>query len=622
MKLKPKSYLLKSEEPMDSLKRRHYLDGSKEMDLLYRARSSWDALSVLRAKRERLMRFTYGEQYLDRIEVDGVQMSEGSYWETQGVTPKKNNMIRKMVRSVIGVYKNQGMDYSAVAIDKEEQTVAEMMTVTLQANRELNRMEELELRLIEEFLISGMAYSRESWGWRKGRKDTWTDIVNPNYIFFDGVMQDPRHWDCDIIGQLHDMRLPDLLSKFATSEADYRAISDVYKNARDINFMSSYYEQIYSHGRDGAADFFIPADISMCRVIEVWNKEQKPRYRCHDVMKAEYYVIEEDEIAVIEEENKKRLEQGVAQGMPKAEIPFIEVEWFIDTYWYYRFLTPLGDVLQEGETPFNHGEHPFTLKIYPFIDGKPHSLVEDAVDQQKFINELITLYMLMAKHSAKGLLMFPEQSLGDMAPEDIANEYAKVNGMIVYEAKAGVPLPQQLSANVSNFNISELLKIEMGMFEEVTGVYGALQGKTPGSGTAASLYAQQAQNASNTLVDILTSFSNFMKEAMYKKMMNIDQYYTDERIINVAGARYGGIKKWEPTLTNDVTFDIMVSEGMSSPQYKQVMNATYLDMFKMQVIDREQLLKFGDFPNGEALLQDIQLKMQQMNEQQEQQGVV
>lgn len=607
---------------MDSLKRSHYLDGSKEMDLLYRARASWDALSVLRAKRERLMRFTYGEQYLDRVEVDGVQMSEGSYWETQGVTPKKNNMIRKMVRSVIGVYKNQGMDYSAVAIDKEEQTVAEMMTVTLQANRELNRMEELELRLIEEFLISGMAYSRESWGWRKGRKDTWTDIVNPNYIFFDGVMQDPRHWDCDIIGQLHDMRLPDLLSKFATSEADYRAISDVYKNARDINFMSSYYEQIYSHGRDGASDFFIPADISMCRVIEVWNKEQKPRYRCHDVMKAEYYVIEEDEIAVIEEENKKRLEQGVAQGMPKAEIPFIEVEWFIDTYWYYRFLTPLGDVLQEGETPFNHGEHPFTLKIYPFIDGKPHSLVEDAVDQQKFINELITLYMLMARHSAKGLLMFPEQSLGDMAPEDIANEYAKVNGMIVYEAKAGVPLPQQLSANVSNFNISELLKIEMGMFEEVTGVYGALQGKTPGSGTAASLYAQQAQNASNTLVDILTSFSNFMKEAMYKKMMNIDQYYTDERIINVAGARYGGIKKWEPTLTADVTFDIMVSEGMSSPQYKQVMNATYLDMFKMQVIDREQLLKFGDFPNGEALLQDIQIKMQQMNEQQQQQGVV
>ena len=34
---------------------------------------------------------------------------------------------------------------------------------------------------------------------------------------------------------------------------------------------------------------------------------------------------------------------------------------------------------------------------------------------------------------------------------------------------------------MSQTSISQsLLKIEMGMFEEVTGVYGALQGKTPG----------------------------------------------------------------------------------------------------------------------------------------------
>jgi hypothetical protein len=260
------------------------------------------------------------------------------------------------------------------------------------------------------------------------------------------------------------------------------------------------------------------------------------------------------------------------------------------------------------------------MKIYPFIDGKPHSLVEDSIDQQKFINELITLYVLMAKHSAKGLTIVDEKMIPDgMSPEDFSDQFARVNGLIITKMKPGVQLPQQLSTNVSNFNVSELLKLEMGMFEEVTGVTGALQGKTPASGTAAAMYAQQVQNASNTLVDVLFTFSNFLKEAMSKKMCNINQYYTDEQVVMVAGSRYGGIKKFMPNLTKDVTFDLMVNEGMSNPQYKQAINAMYLDMFKMQVIDREQLLKFGDFPNGDAILQDIQLKADEINHQAEQQ---
>ena len=73
-----------------------------------------------------------------------------------------------------------------------------------------------------------------------------------------------------------------------------------------------------------------------------------------------------------------------------------------------------------------------------------------------------------------------------------------------------------------------------------------------------------------------------------------------------------------PNLAKDVTFDLIVSEGMSNPQYKQAINAMYLDMYKMQIIDKEQLLKFGDFPNGDAILQDIQLKADEINKQQEQ----
>ncbi len=619
MKLRPKSRITGKKVELDSLKEKRG-DEKKAMDILYRAQQCWNGLHDVRRNRERLLKFRYGEQYIDKVEVEGRTMTEKAYWEEQGVSPKKNNMIAKMIRSVIGVYRNQDTDFTAVAIDREEQSVAEMMTITLQSNRDLNRMQEVELRLFEEFLISGLAFMKESWGWRKNRKDTWTDLVNPNFMFYDGVMQDVRHWDCDIIGQIHDMTFNELASKFATDQNDYRKLTEIYANARNPVFMASYYQQILDLGHENN-DFFVPKDHNMCRVIEVWNKEQKPRYRCHDYAPGEYYVVEVEEYDNIAQINGARQQQGLEEGIPKEEIPFIEAEWFMDSYWYYRYLTPLGHVLQEGETPFLHKEHPYTIKIYPFIDGKPHSLVEDSIDQQKFINELITLYVLMAKHSAKGLTIVDEQLIPeDMSPEDFSDQFARVNGLIIAKLKPGVELPQQLSTNSNNFNVSELLKLEMGMFEEVTGVTGALQGKTPASGTAASLYAQQVQNASNTLVDILFTFSNFLKEAMAKKMSNINQYYTDERIVMVAGSRFGGIKKYMPNLAKDVTFDLIVSEGMSNPQYKQAINAMYLDMFKMQIIDREQLLKFGDFPNGDAILQDIQLKADELNKQQEQAG--
>ena len=605
MKIVPKSKLTyKEKDTLDSLKRYKGIGSKREMDILYRAKRSWDALYDIRTKRERLMKYTYGDQYIDMVEVDGELKTEAQYWEEQGILPKKNNLLRKMVRSIIGVYKNQDTDFTVIARDRDEQSIGEMFTITLQANRDLNRMGELEIRLLEEFLISGTIFVKESWGWRKNTKDTWTDIVNPNYIFYDGVMQDVRHWDCDIIGQIHDMYFNDVCSLFATNKSDYEKLREIYANAMDERFMSSYYQNIYYHGHE-RGDFFIPLDPSMCRVIEIWSKEQKPRYHCHDYLKGDYYKIEIEDLPFVEEENRKRLKQGMDQGIPKEDIPFIEVEWFIDNYWYYRFLSPLGDVLQEGESPFSHKEHPYTIKIYPFIDGKPHSFIEDSIDQQKFINELITLYMLMARSSAKGLLMFPEDLLGMMSIEEIADEYAKVNGMIVYKPKAGVPLPQQLSTNVSNFNVSELLKMEIKMFEDVTGVTGAMQGKDPISGTAASLYAQQTQNAINSLVDVLSSFGNFLKEAMIKKLSNIQQYYTDERNIIIAGSQYGGIKKYMPHLGRDCLLDVIVTEGMSTPQYKQAMNAFLLELYKAQGITLEQLFEFGDFPNGDNILQKL-----------------
>jgi hypothetical protein len=80
---------------------------------------------------------------------------------------------------------------------------------------------------------------------------------------------------------------------------------------------------------------------------------------------------------MVQAENMKRMEQAQRNGIPYNEIPFIKAEWFMDSYWYYYFLSPLGDILAEGETPYEHKSHPYVFKAYPFIDGEIHSFVSD-----------------------------------------------------------------------------------------------------------------------------------------------------------------------------------------------------------------------------------------------------
>ena len=198
----------------------------------------------------------------------------------------------------------------------------------------------------------------------------------------------------------------------------------------------------------------------------------------------------------------------------------------MDSYWYYYMLTPSGDILEEGETPYEHRSHPYVFKAYPFIDGEIHSFVSNVIDQQRYTNRLITMYDWIMRASAKGVLLFPEECLPKgMSMEDVADEWARFNGIImIRQPKTGQALPQQIANNCTQIGISELLNMQLKFFEDISGVNGALQGKPGYSGMSASLYNQQAQNATTSLLDLLDTFSAFVRDGAYKDVKNKKSY--------------------------------------------------------------------------------------------------
>lgn len=585
-------------------------DRSRALKILYEAQTYYQAMYRFRRDRERNKRYVYGDQWSDIVCVNGKKMREEEYIMQQGNIPLKNNLMRRLVRNVIGVYRSQSTEPTCIARDRDEQKLGETMSTVLQYNMGLNRMSELYARTMEEFLISGMIVHRKYFGWRDNKEDCWTEYVQPNNFFIDTNMRDFRMWDCTCVGEIHDEDFDTVCSQFAESPQDYSRLAQIYSAARNKAMLTQVWEQFgYSRGSN-ELDFLVPRDESRCRVIEVWRKESKPRYRCHDWNNGEVFKIEIGDYAeMVEAENQKRLLEGIQLGMDPDDVALIEAEWFIDSYWYFYFMSPQGDILSEGESPYAHKSHPYVFKAYPFIDGEIHSFSADVIDQQRYTNRLITLYDWIMRASAKGVLLVPEDCLPQgTSPEDFADTWSRFNGVIMYKPSSKhASIPQQISNNSTNIGINELLNLQLKFFEDISGVNGALQGKPGYSGMSAALYNQQTQNATTSLLDLLDTFAEFTRDAAYKDVKNIQQFYTKERIISIAGK-----KSADPALMQDVEFDLSIVPSTATPAYRAMANDFLMQIWGAGQISLQQLLQAGNFPFADELLQSLQSQQEQL----------
>jgi len=604
---------------MDSVARTRRYGYRRAFDVLFEAQQYWNSMSRFRKDRERNKCYTYGDQWNDIITVDGEDMTEEEYIKSQGNVPLKNNLIRRLVRNVLGVYRSQSKEPTCTARDRDEQNLGETMSTILQCNMQLNRMSEVYGRSMEEFLISGLVVHKKWYGWRNDKLDCWTDYVQPYNFFIDNNMRDFRGWDCSLVGEVHDVDFGTLCQEFAQSPDDYKRLASIYHSARDSGTFQSHWED-FGYSKLSNYDFLLSSDPTRCRVIEVWRKESKPRYRCHDYNNGEVFKVDvEDYEELVLGVNNDRLRRGAEAGMSQEDIPLIHSEWFMDSYWYFYYLTPFGDILKEGETPYAHKSHPYVFKAYPYIDGEIHSFVSDFIDQQRYANRLVTLYDWILRASAKGVLLAPEDCFKGLDINDVADEWSRFNGVILYRPSKSGQLPQQVSSNSTNIGINELLQLQLKFFEDISGVNSALQGRPGYSGESGAHAQQMLQSGTTSLLDLLDSFSQFVIEASYKDVKNMQQFYTTKRVFNIAGKNARVVL--DPDKIRDVEFDLSIVESTSTPAYRQMANEFLITIWQAGQITLEQLLENGDFPFADNLLQSIKSQQEQMSKGQPVQGL-
>ena len=283
-------------EQTDSIRKRWNTYGRKSNSaLLNRFYVAWINLSKFREDRDRSLRYVYGDQWSDQILYKGRYITEKNYIQSKGNIPLVNNVMRGLVNSVTGVYAKQDTEPVCFARNRDDQSIGNMMTTTLQCNWQVNKMHDLLLSIFEEFLISGAAVSRESYEYRDDLLDEYTDGVNPYYIAWEGG-SDPRHTDIRLIGQLHDMDYNSLISNFVNKQTGLTIedIRDLYFSS-DGNRITEFGEASLNGVNDkndiSNVSFYNPSNKNEFRVYEIWTKETKPRIRCWDVNSGERYKI-------------------------------------------------------------------------------------------------------------------------------------------------------------------------------------------------------------------------------------------------------------------------------------------------------------------------------------------
>ena len=614
--------------------RRKQLDaGKKDIRLLLRARRAWENMTEFREQRARNMRMTYGDQWGDYVTVyekgEKKTMSMREFLAKDGMVPVQANIIRTQVETVNGLVVKEQNEAVCNAIDRDEQQYGELLTAAVQANSVKNKINMIYNLCVKDALIGGLSVASEYYGYRDGdkrREDSWTKYIDPNYVIMETVFRDPRMWDLTMIGCWYRMSFSELVAKFVKDADMYRRLKAIYANEAGYHDEGDMME-ITDQNDLRNLDFMRAVKLNECCVAEIWTLETKERVRVHDYNEGTLEIVDADDTEMlnnIKKINRERLALGKSQGWTEEEIPLIETQYFIDQFWYCRFLAPDGTILWEEESPYPDRSHPFTVMAIPFVDGRISGYFSDAVESQIGYNRALVLQDWMARNQIKGFTMIPKQ----LVPDDMENEEFVQNSLnmgifFFYDAdKARGLKPEVFHAGTTNYDIGALLNTYKQNIEDSTAVSGALQGKTPYSGTSAALYAQQTANSSTPLASLLSEIRHFMESVATKKAKNIAAFYEPRRWELIVGSMASWFGNKNPNLNKveDLEFDVIVRESGETPVARDIANDQLLSFLQAGMIDLESMLTVGHFPYGDQLLQLMHARQAEAQAVQEQQA--
>jgi hypothetical protein len=110
-------------------------------------------------------------------------------------------------------------------------------------------------------------------------------------------------------------------------------------------------------------------------------------------------------------------------------------------------------------------------------------------------------------------------------------------------------------------------------------------------------------------------FAWYKRQRDSKLLKVCQQFYDDKRYVAIAGNRYNEeAAYYDPKIAADVHFNLVVTEGVDSPVYRQIIDDQLKGLMEAGAIDIRMYLENSSLPFADKILESMNSRDQQMQD--------
>lgn len=560
-----------------------------------------------RARRQRNIEFVRGRHFNEMVyDPDAKRyMTNWEYLRRRNIEPLTYNVTSKLQRSIVGQFREINTGNIVKCDSKEDRgtELAIILTSCVDRIKNKEKAKDKDAMNMKEMLISGSPVFKVFWGSKNNmtKTDVRFRIVAPDKFTINPGVTD---YDLDNFHtslEIHDVALNDIIMNFANGDYErgmqIRRAYEVHQGTPATK--SSYSSQSFDGSESRNRSFHTQGvGNSSYRYLEVWTlvssyeaitedplAYNEPMRKVHKWMNPDKIKKEIEQINLIREENS-----GGEVDEKEYKIRFY-AEFVSRNFVIY--MTPWGMVLDVRESPYKDGKSPYVFAA-PDINGEKWGLIEEVLNAQKGLDKQIQNADQVNENASKGVWLVPDTAVPDThTNREYLQELKRADGAVIYKVRDGMEdiIPKQIYANSANVSssIQNLIQMYSGLMDEISGNYGAAQGKESGNKTASG-YALESQNAGLNIRDIIENYLSVQVRRDELILQFILEGYTKEDFQRITGVEV------DPAELDEYEFAIEQSKGTNSPAHRLALEQELLQLVYSQLLPFKVFLEVSNNP--------------------------
>lgn len=599
-------------------------------ELLRSLEHQYYAKQNFRDRRERNIDFTRGRQLGEPVYDPDIKRitTQWEYNRRRGISHMTYNIVSKLQRSWVGQFRevNTGNIVKCESKDVRGQELASVLTECVNRVKNKNKSKSKDAKNMKEMLASGMPVFKVLWGSKDNmeKNDIKFRVVNTSKFNINPGVTDDDFANLYRGCEIHDTDLSSIVELFANGDYERGLMikEEYIKFQGNEQIMSSYSSQDYDGSKLRNDTFYTQGTgNSSYRYYEVWNKISDYEASTYDPLE-----LPGNDFKVYKWQNPKDVKKEIdalneerllnSEGEVAPEDILIQFSTNFRSRWYVTYLSPWGYVLDVRESPYKNGVMPYVMQS-PDINGEIFGLIEEVLDAQLGMDKQIRQASSIIDNASKGVWLIPSDAVpDDMENKEYISQIKKTDGAVIVQMRAGQDakevMPQQVYANASNVGnqVQQMVQLYSNLVDEISGNYGAAQGKGTSSSTTATGYALESQNAGMNIRDTFENYFDVLLSRDELILRFVEEGYTKEDFFKITG------EEIDPAEFDKYEFNMEQSKGTNSPAHRLSLEQDLLQQVYAGLLPYEVFLDISDNP---VMIQAKQ-KLKEFNKQQAMNG--